>query len=149
MRKSQVHKTFKVTIQSLFIICAVYLLCSIPATLLYGSLKDANGVSLLQSNIISNLPSSSPWAVFINILMGLSCLCSMPVLLSSTTELLEKNCRPFIAWLNVGPQTTPSFFVTDKQRLSIRFAQIGVLSLIAYVVPDFNSIINLYILLKL
>ena len=89
-------ETFKVTIQSLFIICAVYLLFSIPATLLYGSLKDPNGASLLQSNIIANLPSSSPWAVFINILMGLSCLCSMPVLLSSTTELLEKNCRVYV-----------------------------------------------------
>ena len=47
----------------------------------------------------------------------------------------------------LGPQTTPHFLVSDKQRLLIRFAQVGGLSLIAYLVPDFNSIINLYILL--
>ena len=47
----------------------------------------------------------------------------------------------------LGPQTAPHFLVSDKQRLLIRFAQVGGLSLIAYLVPDFNSIINLYILL--
>ena len=88
MRKTQVHKTFKVTIYSITAICIVYMLLAVPATIIYGSSPDG-----IMPNVISNMPSASIWATFINVLMALSCMCSLPVLLSSTTELLEATCK--------------------------------------------------------
>ena len=90
--KAQLPKTFGVTVKSIFAVCIVYLVFSIPSTVVYASVRDAEGNFTIKSNIVSNLPSSSGWAVLINLLMWLSCRCSEPVLLSSTNELLEKNC---------------------------------------------------------
>lgn len=92
MVKAQLPKTFGVTVKSIFAVCIVYLVFSIPSTVVYASVRDAEGNFTIKSNIVSNLPSSSGWAVLINLLMWLSCMCSEPVLLSSTNELLEKNC---------------------------------------------------------
>ena len=79
--------------KSIFAVCLVYLALAIPSTIVYSSVRDADGNFMSQSNIVSNMPSNTVWAVMINVLMWLSCMCSEPVLLSSTNELLEKNCR--------------------------------------------------------
>ena len=111
------------------------MLFSLPATVIYGSVKDEFGINIA-SNLVNSLPNNSVWGVCINLLMWASCICSLPVLLSSTSELLEKNC----------PDAGTAFFVHDKKRLGIRFAQIAILTIIAYLVPFFGEIVNIYIL---
>lgn len=144
--KAQLPKTFGVTVKSIFAVCIVYLVFSIPSTVVYASVRDAEGNFTIKSNIVSNLPSSSGWAVLINLLMWLSCMCSEPVLLSSTNELLEKNCGGRGGELWIGPVKSNSFLVNEPKRLWVRFAQIAGLSFISYVLPFFGSIVNLYIL---
>ena len=112
------------------------MLFSLPATVIYGSVKDELGNINIASNLVNSLPNNSVWGVCINLLMWASCICSLPVLLSSTSELLEKNC----------PDAGTAFFVHDKKRLGIRFAQIAILTIIAYLVPFFGEIVNIYIL---
>ena len=93
VRKSQRSKTFLVTAKSIFAVCTVYLIFAIPSTLIYASVKDEAGNYIIQSNLVNNMPMKSFWGVLIKLLMWLSCICSEPVLLSSTSELLEKNCE--------------------------------------------------------
>lgn len=88
------------------------MLFSLPATVIYGSVKDEFGNINIASNLVNSLPNNSVWGVCINLLMWASCICSLPVLLSSTSELLEKNC----------PDAGTAFFVHDKKRLGIRFS---------------------------
>lgn len=129
-------KTFSITVKSILGVCTVYMLFSLPATVIYGSVKDEFGNINIASNLVNSLPNNSVWGVCINLLMWASCICSLPVLLSSTSELLEKNC----------PDAGTAFFVHDKKRLGIRFAQIAILTIIAYLVPFFGEIVNIYIL---
>ena len=124
------------TMKSILGVCTVYMLFSVPTTIVFSSGGDASNNWNIGDNIVSNLGNGG-WGVFIKVLMWASCVCSQPVLLSSTSELLEKNC----------PATKNTFFVCDRQRLLIRFLQIGALSFISYVLPFFGEVINLYILL--
>lgn len=90
---TQQSKTFKTTIQSIFAVFAVYMLFAIPATVIYGSIRNEQGEVMIASNLVNSLPDNSVWGVLINVLMWISCVCSVPVLLPSTSEVLEKNCR--------------------------------------------------------
>lgn len=121
--------------KSILGVCAVYMIFAVPTTIAFSSGGDASNNWNIADNIVSNLGNGG-WGVFIKVLMWVSCVCSQPVLLSSTSELLEKNC----------PVTKNTFFVCDRQRLLIRFLQIGALSFISYVLPFFGEVINLYIL---
>ena len=51
-----------------------------------------------------------------------------------------------ISLLFLGPEMKPTFFVQDKGRLAIRFAQVAGLLMIAYLLPFFGDIINVNIL---
>lgn len=129
---TQQSKTFKTTVGSIFSVFAVYMLFAIPATVIYGSVRNEQGEVMIASNLVNSLPDNSVWGVLINVLMWISCVCSVPVLLPSTSEVLEKNC----------PEMKPTFFVQDKGRLVIRFAQVAGLLMIAYLLPFFGDIIN-------
>ena len=41
--KAQLPKTFGVTVKSIFAVCIVYLVFSIPSTVVYASVRDAEG----------------------------------------------------------------------------------------------------------
>ena len=69
------------------------MLFAMPATVIYGSVRDEQGEVMIASNLVNSLPDNSVWGVLINVLMWTSCVCSVPVLLPSTSEVLEKNCR--------------------------------------------------------
>lgn len=134
--RAQQPRTLATTKKSIFAVCLVYLLFSVPATVVYGSVRDADGNLSIPANLVKALPPASLCGAGIYLLMWLSCVCSMPVLLASTAEVVEKNC----------PQGDRSFFVRDKGRLLSRLAQILLLAIIAYLVPFFGEVINIYIL---
>ena len=135
--RAQQPRTLATTKKSIFAVCLVYLLFSVPAAVIYGSVRDADGNVSIPANLVKALPPTSLCGAGIYLLMWLSCVCSMPVLLASTAEVVEKNC----------PQGDRSFFVRDKGRLLSRLAQILLLAVIAYLVPFFGEVINIYILL--
>lgn len=56
------------------------MLFSLPATVIYGSVKDEFGNINIASNLVNSLPNNSVWGVCINLLMWASCICSLPVL---------------------------------------------------------------------
>ena len=134
--RAQQPRTLATTKKSIFAVCLVYLLFSIPATVIYGSVRDADGNLAIPANLVKALPPSSLCGAGIYALMWLSCVCSMPVLLASTAEVVEKNC----------PQGDRSFFVRDKGRLLSRLVQILLLAIVSYLVPFFGEVINIYIL---
>ena len=136
VERAQQPRTLATTKKSIFAVCLVYLLFSVSATVIYGSVRDADGNLAIPANLVKALPPSSVCGAGIYALMWLSCVCSMPVLLASTAEVLEKNC----------PQGDRSFFVRDKGRLLSRLVQILLLAVVSYLVPFFGEVVNIYIL---
>ncbi|KAK8819844.1 hypothetical protein WA538_001949 [Blastocystis sp. DL] len=134
VERAQQPRTLATTKKSIFAVCLVYLLFSVSATVIYGSVRDADGNLAIPANLVKALPPSSVCGAGIYALMWLSCVCSMPVLLASTAEVLEKNC----------PQGDRSFFVRDKGRLLSRLVQILLLAVVSYLVPFFGEVVNIF-----
>lgn len=68
-------------------ICFAYLSLASLAAVFFSA--DPRGV---QQIIVQNLPASSWAAALIYVLVAASCLCTMPVFISTTAELLESGC---------------------------------------------------------
>lgn len=87
MRHDEQPRTYGVTKQCVAGICFAYLsLASLAAVFFSG---DPRGV---QQMIVQNLPAASWASAAIYVLVAASCLCTMPVFIATTAELLESGC---------------------------------------------------------
>lgn len=87
MNRKEQPKTYKLTVYAIYGVCVGYLMLSAIAAIYFSS--DPRGV---QQIIVQNLPKENPISTVIYLLVAVSCLLTMPVIIASIAELLEKNC---------------------------------------------------------
>ena len=100
--------------------------------------QDPNRV---QEAILLNLPGNSFAYYAVSITMVLTMLGSFPLLLLPCFEILETNVRmSFELGLTPENKKENRFFVTDAKRFWSRTIQVLVITILAYLVPKFDSI---------
>ena len=96
--------------------------------------KSEKGV---QGNILASIPETHIFNIIISILMVITCIGGYPLYMGPIHEVVEGN------W---GAMTSNKYFITNKNYIMFRTAEILLISVVAAIFPFFSDLLGFNIL---
>lgn len=117
---------------SLLLMAVIYAFIGIFLFLLLN--KSEKGV---QGNILASIPETHIFNIIISILMVITCIGGYPLYMGPIHEVVEGN------W---GAMTSNKYFITNKNYIMFRTAEILLISVVAAIFPFFSDLLGFNIL---